>query len=339
MSKLVPRGRRIGRVLVFCAAAAGVSLLAARRTDGSAKTAEAANAVAGGVSAALTSPITAFRDATTRPHVDGARLLARIDSLRGRSGKLFARQVPRSSQRLSFFAQLFGDTVVRTLGVHDLKDSTGSAPFSVITIRDFAEKLNGSIGSYRIGYWPSELGRPLGGTYGNPMGFIEVTPDNANTQVSEHFRLRDFLTHDQERTWPKYLVLREDLVDKLELVIAQLQGEGHAVRHMSVMSGFRTPQYNATGGETGGRASLSRHMYGDAADVFVDNDGDGQMDDLNHDGRVDYRDAQVILDAAEKVERAHPDVTGGVGVYKATSSHGPFAHVDVRGNRARWGLL
>ena len=36
---------------------------------------------------------------------------------------------------------------------------------------------------------------------------------------------------------------------------------------------------------------------------------------------------------------SHPDVTGGVGVYKATSSHGPFAHVDVRGNRARWGFL
>jgi uncharacterized protein YcbK (DUF882 family) len=30
---------------------------------------------------------------------------------------------------------------------------------------------------------------------------------------------------------------------------------------------------------------------------------------------------------------------GGVGVYRATSSHGAFAHVDVRGYRARWGLL
>jgi uncharacterized protein YcbK (DUF882 family) len=128
-------------------------------------------------------------------------------------------------------------------------------------------------------------------------------------------------------------------VDKLELVIAQLERDGHPVRHMNVMSGFRTPQYNATGGETGGRASLSRHMYGDAADVFVDNDNDGRMDDLNGDGRSDHRDAQVILDAAERVERSHPDVVGGVGVYRATSSHGAFAHVDVRGYRARWGLL
>jgi hypothetical protein len=247
--------------------------------------------------------------------------------------------VPRSSPKASLFAQLLGDTVVRSLGVHDVKDSTGASRFSLITIRDFAEKLHGRIGGYRIGYWPAEHGRGPSGAYGNPTGFIEVTPENMNTPVSEHFRLRDFLTHDQQGVWPKYLVLREELVDKLELVIQELERAGHPVRHMSVMSGFRTPQYNATGGETGGRAQLSRHMYGDAADVFVDNDGDGRMDDLNHDGRVDYRDAQVILDAAERVERAHPDVVGGVGVYRATASHGPFAHDDVRGHRARWGLL
>jgi hypothetical protein len=63
------------------------------------------------------------------------------------------------------------------------------------------------------------------------------------------------------------------------------------------------------------------------------------MDDLNRDGRVDHRDAQVILAAAERVERRHPDLTGGVGVYRATRAHGPFAHVDVRGRRARWGSL
>jgi hypothetical protein len=311
MSKPARRGRYSGHVLLLFVAAAGFSLSAARRIE-----------------------------AAPGPRLDGERLSAAIDSLRGRSGKLLARQVARSSWRMPLFARLFGgDTAIRAPGVHDLRDSTGAPRFAVITMRDFAEKLDGRIGSYRIGYWPAEQGMAIGGTYGNPAGFIEVTPENAETPVSEHFRLRDFLTHDQEQTWPKYLVLREDLVDKLELVIAQLERQGHPVRHLSVMSGFRTPQYNATGGETGGRASLSRHMYGDAADVFVDNDGDGRMDDLNRDGRIDYRDAQVILSAAEQVERAHPDVAGGVGVYRATSSHGPFAHVDVRGNRARWGLL
>jgi hypothetical protein len=26
-------------------------------------------------------------------------------------------------------------------------------------------------------------------------------------------------------------------------------------------------------------------------------------------------------------------------VYKATSAHGPFVHIDVRGTRARWGAF
>jgi hypothetical protein len=39
------------------------------------------------------------------------------------------------------------------------------------------------------------------------------------------------------------------------------------------------------------------------------------------------------------VERKHEDLVGGVGVYRGTRSHGPFAHVDVRGTRARWGRV
>lgn len=208
--------------------------------------------------------------------------------------------------------------------------------FSFLSRRPFSEKVNGRIGQYVIGFWPGERKRVTSVAYANPGGFFEVTQENQNTAISEHFRLRDFITHDQARTWPKYVVLREELVDKLELVIQQLEKSGVVVRRMTVMSGFRTPQYNGGGGD--GRSGLSRHMYGDAADVFVDNDGDGRMDDLNRDGRVDHRDARVILDAAERVERAHPELSGGVGVYRATSSHGPFAHVDVRGWRARWGL-
>ena len=259
------------------------------------------------------------------------------DSLRGRSGKLRAVLVPRSERRAGVLERMFGDSLLRTPGVHTARDSASGLGFALITMRDFAEKLGGKIGEYRIGFWPGERRKLLATAYANPEGFIEVTPENADTYVSEHFRLRDFLTHDQQGVWPKYLVLRAPLVDKLELVISQLEARGTPVRHMSVMSGFRTPQYNARGVERGGRSRMSRHMYGDAADVFVDNDGDGRMDDLNRDGRIDSRDAKVILDAVEQVERAHGDLAGGVGVYRATRSHGPFAHVDVRGTPARWG--
>jgi uncharacterized protein YcbK (DUF882 family) len=267
-----------------------------------------------------------------------SKLVPVDDSLRGRSGKLLMRLVTRARATLALplFARFFGDSSIERPGLYSLPDSILAHPFTFIALRPFSDKQKGRVGSYRIGFWPSERGRLTTDAYENPDGFIEVTPANQGMQISEHFRLSDFLTHDQRDIWPKYLVLNEDLVDKLELVFAQLQRDGVRVNRMVIMSGFRTPWYNRHGGHVGGRAELSRHMYGDAADVYVDN-GSGRMADLNHDGRVDSRDAKVILRAVEEVEHEHPELSGGVGVYRATRAHGPFAHIDVRGWRARWG--
>ena len=314
------------RHIVGCASALGLSFIAiigtVRRTD------------------AAVHPLRNDSASTARiTRVRSAPELLRFvdDSLRGRSGKLFARFIAPGAPTgvLPAFQQLFGDTASRRPGVYTVAGAL-SRPFAFIALHPFVEKRRGVLGDYQIGFWPGERG-DVGAGYGNPAGFIEVTPENADLPVSEHFRLRDFLTHDQSNLWPKYLVLREDLVDKLELVIEELQRSGIPVQHMAVMSGFRTPRYNAAGGNTSGRARLSRHMFGDASDVFVDNDGDGRMDDLNHDGRIDYRDAQVIVDASDRVEHAHPELVGGGGVYGATAAHGPFAHIDARGKRARWG--
>jgi uncharacterized protein YcbK (DUF882 family) len=207
----------------------------------------------------------------------------------------------------------------------------------VVTLVPFGEKKNDRIGLYYLGSWPYESGgMPRSKAYANPTGFVEVTPENKATHVSEHFRLQDFLTKDQRDVWPKYVLIDTRLLDKLELTIQTLEAAGHPVRHLAVMSGFRTPQYNKGGGNTGGRANLSRHMYGDAADVFVDNDGNGTMDDLNRDGKVDPADAEVIGRAVEEVEARYPALVGGVGIYPACCGHGPFTHVDTRGYRARW---
>ena len=201
----------------------------------------------------------------------------------------------------------------------------------------FQAKRDGRVGTYRLGYWPAERGPIPSAAYANPAGFIEVTPQNEDTYVSPHFQLRDFLTHDQGSVWPKYVVLREPLIQKLEYVIADLQAHGVRVQHLQVMSGFRTPEYNALGVGEGGRVSDSRHQYGDAADVFVDNNGDHQMDDLNGDGRVTAADDRVIVQAVDRVEREHPELVGGAGIYHSTDAHGPFVHIDARGKRARWG--
>lgn len=255
-----------------------------------------------------------------------------LDSLSGLSGKLRARFLPPTQAgQIEVLTRLFGDSSVRQAGVYRVDDS-----FSFITLRPFAEKRNGRIGTYRIGSWPFERRTASNPRYANPAGFIEVTPENQDTYVSEHFRLRDFLTKDQKAVWPKYLVLDERLLDKLELVMAELSRSGVPARNLHVMSGFRTPQYNAQGVGAGGRASSSRHQYGDAADVFVDNDHNGQLDDLNGDGRVNTADVGVMVAAVERVERAYPQLVGGAGVYRSTSAHGPFVHIDARGNRARW---
>jgi hypothetical protein len=206
---------------------------------------------------------------------------------------------------------------------------------SVITHVPFAEKRGGYLNGYRIGTYPTEV-RWQGPDYAPPPGFIEVTPENQDLAVSEHFRLRNFLTKDQFSVWPKYLALDLRLIDKLELVIQELNAMGIRAEHIAVMSGFRTPAYNNQGVGEGGRALLSRHTYGDASDVWIDNDRDGYMDDLNGDGRRDTEDARVILRAVDRIERRHPELTGGAGIYRDNGAHGPFIHIDVRGNPARW---
>jgi uncharacterized protein YcbK (DUF882 family) len=208
---------------------------------------------------------------------------------------------------------------------------------SIITLVPLSQKRGGRIGPYYLGSWPWEKGGKPGSTrYAPPQGFIEVTPENQDFHVSEHFRLRDFLTKDQRNVWPKYLLLDPLLIDKLELTIQELERRGVRVEHVTVMSGFRTPRYNHSGGNTAGRANLSRHMYGDAADMYVDNDRDGRPDDITGDGRVTVRDAELTAQAAERVESEHRSLVGGIGVYTACCGHGPFTHIDVRGYRARW---
>jgi uncharacterized protein YcbK (DUF882 family) len=283
-----------------------------------------------------------------------------LDTLRGRSGKLQATfrapgdtltspneqrapelsarfEAPSGREMVSEDFTAPKDPGVYKLAVEMNKATRAIDDLRVITLVPFAEKKNDRIGLYYLGRWPFEgKGTPPRPSYANPTGFVEVTRENQDTAVSEHFKLRDFLTKDQFDVWPKYLLIDSRLIDKLELIVQELEEEGHPVEHVQIMSGFRTPIYNHSGGNTGGRASLSRHMYGDAADIFVDNDRNGVMDDLNGDGKVDPADSEVVARAAERVEAKYPALVGGVGIYPACCGHGPFTHVDVRGYRARW---
>lgn len=225
---------------------------------------------------------------------------------------------------------------VAPAGVYPVAGGVGGQPFAFVGVVPFDAKRGPSIGSYMVGFWPAELHAVHSEAYENPAGFVEVTAENAGTQVSDHFTLGDFVTHDGA-PYPKYIVLREALLDKLELVLADLEMHGVSTAHVKVLSGFRTPWYNEALGDASGRARESRHQYGDAVDLIIDSDGDGRMGDLNHDGRVDAGDVRVIEAAVDRVERAHPELAGGLGLYREMGPSGPFAHIDVRGTRARWG--
>lgn len=223
-------------------------------------------------------------------------------------------------------------------GVYAVPGGVAGRSFAFLSPLPFAAKRGAWVGSYHVGLWPAELHTVRSGAYDNPVGFISVTSENADLPVSGHFRLGDFATHDGT-PFPKYMVLREALLDKLELVLADLSLRGVPTQHVVVLSGFRTPAYNAALGDASGRARESRHQYGDASDIIIDADHDGRMDDLNGDGRVDAADVRVIEAAVDRVEQAHPELAGGLGLYEATGPSGPFAHIDVRGTRARWGTL
>jgi hypothetical protein len=207
-------------------------------------------------------------------------------------------------------------------------DSVTLQAFVVVPLNGLqGEVLNG----YRIGRYPE---KPRGvSSYTLPVGFVEVTPENADVFVSPHFRLKQFLCK-QPAGSRRYVVLNERLLVTLEYVLERVRAAGYRATTFQVMSGYRTPAYN----KAIGNVKFSQHQLGSAADIFIDENGDGRMDDLNGDGRSDIRDAEVlyrIIDAAS----ARPEgqgLIGGIGKYAPTSAHGPFVHVDVRPGHARW---
>jgi hypothetical protein len=262
------KAHRIGVGVISAAGLAGVLAMA---TPGRPLTGrEGDSTAAGGDSAAHSIP---------------ARLL-------GLSGRLRTVEVAPLAALVPGFAQV--EPGLHTTGL----TAPDGEPIQALALVPLRAKQGANWQRYRVGFWPGERsGQRSRSRYPLPDGFLEVTPENQDLPLTTHFRVRDFLTHDQPDTWPKVLVIQLPLLDKLELIRGALEALGKPAE-VRVMSGFRTPQYNALGVERGGRARNSRHMYGDAADIFVDADGDGRMDDLNGDG--------------------------------------PFVHVDARGTPARW---
>jgi hypothetical protein len=263
------------------------------------------------------------------------------DSLRGRSGRLRMRLVrPGAGSGIedSALTTVFGADATARPGFLSVTDQATAETFHFATLLPFsARQDDGRVGLYRVGRWPGESRLARERAASLPWGFIRVEEGDSSRRVSTHFTVGQFLNRDQRGLWPKYLVLDERLVDKLELVITELRAAGHAAGGLTILSGFRTPQFNARGPNSS-QSSESRHQYGDAADVLLDADGDGRMDDLTRDGLVDRRDALAFAAIVERVERRYPELVGGLGLYRAAPGRSLFLHLDVRGERVRWGF-
>lgn len=192
----------------------------------------------------------------------------------------------------------------------------------------FSDTLNG----YDIGRY-EPIARPRDPNSGPPRALIEVTQASAHAKVSPHFTIGDFLCHQQPEHWPKYVLVQPALLAKLERIRSALLQAGIDGNGLVVMSGYRTPWYNADIGNT---TVYSQHLFGGAADIFVDGDGDDEMDDLNADGEISSADANWLADLVEAVTATEPALAGGLSAYPANAFHGPFVHIDVRGIAVRW---
>lgn len=197
----------------------------------------------------------------------------------------------------------------------------------------YSKMHDGMLEGYRVDPYPE---KPLRGLaiYLPPRGFIRVTEENKDLPLSPHFTLGQFLCK-QDGGYPKFLVLRPKLLLKLEALLEEVNRRGIRTDGFEVMSGYRTPYYN----REIGNVDYSRHLWGGAADIFIDTSPrDGEMDDLNGDGAIDRGDAAFLYDIVDEFSHAGgQDYLGGAGEYDSNAVHGPFVHIDARGHRARWG--
>jgi uncharacterized protein YcbK (DUF882 family) len=179
--------------------------------------------------------------------------------------------------------------------------------------------LNG----YQMGFYRGDRARRTDPEA--PVGFVRIDTSDLDIPVSAHLRLSDFITKDRQNVWPRYAAVDPRLLDKIELVLAEIgtwTGKPSADPvPFDIHSAFRTPQHNRL---VRSAARDSRHQLGDAIDLAVD---------ANRDGRVNSKDTKLVITAVDIVEQTHPDLVGGMGIYVRNQ---PFVHIDARGIKVRW---
>ncbi|MAP94537.1 MAG: hypothetical protein CMK07_06250 [Ponticaulis sp.] len=206
---------------------------------------------------------------------------------------------------------------------------------NVFVLTPFSNGQMDSINGYRVGAYNPQPLRGLD-NYLPPTGFIDMQPGMEDIQIAPNFKLGQFICKQQPGHDPTYLLVEPGMLLKLQALLEAANEKGWEADTFFIMSGFRTPFYNAAIGNT---TTSSRHLFGDASDIYIDHDRDGVMDDLNGDNKITKADAVALAELAREVAEADKTnwPSGGIGIYDANAVHGPFVHIDARGYPARWG--
>jgi len=182
--------------------------------------------------------------------------------------------------------------------------------------------------------------------YQPPRYFVQLKPNTVDMPLGPDFSLGQLIAFKNYRgsdgkkvyTTERHTDVfppRPELIAKLVKLRERLQQKGVKVTRFWLTSAFRTPEYN----RSIGGAAYSRHCFGDAVDLLIDEDGDNRMDDLNGDGRIDRKDGIIIGNACRELELEGAVVPGGIGVYEWDSDDSvrSHVHIDCRGYVSRWG--
>jgi hypothetical protein len=211
-------------------------------------------------------------------------------------------------------------------------------------------RVNGkSIGNYLDPHQSSvRRVRENAALYTVPRFFALLTPETVKLALGEDFDLgqlvafRDYHGPDGKKVYTterhtNVLALRPELIQKLIKLRERLRQKGVKVTKFWITSGFRTPDYN----RSIGGAAYSRHCYGDAVDLCIDENNNKHMDDLNGDGKFDRKDGLVIANACRELEAEGAVIPGGIGVYEweGEDSVRSHVHIDCRGYVSRWGQI
>ena len=125
-----------------------------------------------------------------------------------------------------------------------------------------------------------------------------------NLQVTKNFNMSEMEFYDTVP--PQLVAAATELLQNLQVL------RDSCGKSIKIISGYRSPERNK---EVGG-ATMSQHMFGNAADI--------QISGLR---------PQEMADLVEKLIKEGKMKQGGLGVYPR---EGGWIHYDTRGTKARW---